>query len=252
MISPLGDVIKGFLVMLKSIFRSQSEGDYHWNADPSLTEIVITDQNKTDAQTLGQRPLIVTQRVATGIVPLGMDSRTHRNADRSWNATRFYAGNILIHCISKSGPEAEMLATFIADTMPHFYRDIISRTCLHSIEDQITISAETPVSPYVLQGGSNEWSSVVLQIPFKAQTTSQLVYDEENRSKLREIRATISVTMNPHDVHADQADVVYRVLSHGTRELDTAGATPIPPVCRTGCLWFHCTINSAHIITAGF
>lgn len=250
--SPLGDVIKGFLVILRSIFRSQDPGDYHWNPDSDLTDIIITDQNRTDAKTLGQRPLIVTQRVGTGVVPLGMNPRTHRNSDGSWNATRLYAGNILVHCISKNGPEAEMLAVFIADSLPHFYREIISRTCLHSIDDQITVSAETPVSPYVLQGGSNEWVSVVLQIPFKAQTTSRLEYDENSRTRLREIRATISVSMPGTDVRADQADVVYRVLTQGNSSLDGSGATPLPPVCRTGSLWFHCTINSAHIITAGF
>jgi len=251
MISPLGDVVKGFLVMLRSIFKSQDEGDYHWNPDPSLTEVIITDQNKTDAQTLGQRPLIVTQRVGTGVVPLGMDPRTHRNSDRSWNTTRMYAGNILIHCISKTGTEAEMLATFISDSIPHFYRDIVSRTCLHSIEDQITLSAETPVSPYVLQGGSNEWTSVVLQIPFKAQTTSQLLYDDDNRTRLREIRATITLTMPNSDTVATQADVIRLPFTQGSAALDTTGASPLPPVCRTGSLWFHCTANSGHIATLG-
>lgn len=110
-----------FLIFLQSVFSlfPPNSNLYHYDDDPSLTEIAIEGQNTDNLVNVDIRPKIVVARGPIQINKSGINNMIGSSnlsvANRKFAAIR--SGSVGISCYSRSDLEADRLAELCADSI---------------------------------------------------------------------------------------------------------------------------------------
>lgn len=108
-------VLKQDIIEILQKFFEQ-DVDFKYDADHDKTKISIADVYGVDRKNVEQYPLIAVARGAMGFQRVGLGSRASfqwsaaRGAQPSETFSNLVSGNILCHCLSYAGVEAERIA----------------------------------------------------------------------------------------------------------------------------------------------
>lgn len=110
---------QGIIEILQKYFKQDE--DFKYDADHDKTKITIADINGVDRKNFEQYPLIAVGRGGMGFQRVGLGSRASfqwsaaKGAQPSETFSNLVNGNILCHCLSYAGVEAERIAMKVAN-----------------------------------------------------------------------------------------------------------------------------------------
>lgn len=164
-------VTRGLCIWLQSLFATAPAGTSRWRPEDEESEILIFEQEPTEAQRSNRRPIISVSRSAMTFSgsSVGQAYRQSVTSDATMY-TDLIPGHVTIRFIARTGPEAQALAVTVATLLPVF-RASICRLCrLHQLGLNVTIGPEAPYNQYISGSASPEWKVVPLYIPVTVQT----------------------------------------------------------------------------------
>lgn len=164
-------VTRGFCIWLQSLFATAPAGEFRWRPEEDESEILIVEQEPTEAQRSNRRPIISVTRSAMTFSgsSVGQAYRQSVVSDAT-TFTDLIPGSITLRFIARTGPEAQALAVTVAMLLPVF-RPSICRLCrLHQLGLNVTIGTESSYTQYVAGSSAPEWKVVPLYVPIVVQT----------------------------------------------------------------------------------
>lgn len=178
----LSDSLDVIIRFLQDLFFQHREFTFH--PDESQTRLIVSGAGATNTRTIGTLPGIIVTRAEFAYSNTAMDQllridpttgkRTH---------TDLVVGGMSIHCISRSGPEADSLAVQVAQAIRR-YRLELQRARFHDIGNRIQVSAQS--SAMSLLPGTEQGD-------LRMTTVSVPVHFQESWSYERNLRAVSSL-----------------------------------------------------------
>jgi len=194
--NPLEHLIRLCLIFAQELWKEAPTGNFKWDPDDAVSEIVITDDAPIEPDVIEKRPAIVSVRSQCGWAGIGLDqlmSLSIRTGERVH--TDLISGNITLNCLSRVKTEAELIAWVTAN---HFWvlKYILMKLGFHKIGEQIQVLSASPPGAIVSGDTEGEIINVPVVIPFHFQHTVKV--SEEGLRVLNKIEQTITVQMtNP-------------------------------------------------------
>lgn len=112
-------ILRLFVQYLQGLFNFFPEGQWHYEPDPEITEIVIRGEAPLDMRTVGKKPAITVVMGPTQFSGLGIDNlqaidpitgkKTH---------TDLMSGHLIVYCLA----ESDIIAMRLAHMVAHFTR----------------------------------------------------------------------------------------------------------------------------------
>ncbi len=167
---PLYHYNRLFVQFLQWVFGSFDKGNYRWDVDPELTDILITDQATVAHSVVERRPAILVARGPANYGNLSLDQfagpRLNKkegfvpNLDNETGARRhtdLVATSASYNCLSSEGVEAQRLAHIAAMATRRLKRTLM-HSGLHRVGEDITVGPESAPGAIV----SDDPSEVVM------------------------------------------------------------------------------------------
>lgn len=116
---------------------------FHWEADPSVSELVISDKNTIATDSLGRRPAIIVGRGEQKYGNIAFDHMQSMSPSTGVRKhTDLVAGSYVMHCIAEEGRVAEILAAYVAKMLRIFRREL-QKAGFHLVGTHLTVGEET-------------------------------------------------------------------------------------------------------------
>ena len=192
---PLYYFTRIYLLFLQGLFKQFPEGSYRWSDDEKLSEICITDQVPIPRERIEQRPAIVVMRGPAQFGNLSLDQMRVVDPHTGMKErTDLVACTMSLNCIAKMGPEVQRIGWIVMSRLRGF-KELIQRTGMHKIGDDVSITPETPPGAMMQSEGDPEFIMVTVHSPFFFQWTERVT--PADAVKLREIEAHIYSAILP-------------------------------------------------------
>jgi hypothetical protein len=170
--TPLRHLRVLFVNFTQGLFNAAPPGNFHWDPDPTMTEIVITDESTIRRDAMQQRPAITFTRGPMQLYSrwmddmLGFDFRTEAKTK-----SVLVPGTMSVNCLSRVDLESEEIAWVVAE---HFWllRELLMKMGFFDIGRGISISSPSPAGSIVTGDQGDEISATTLTIPFQFYRTS--------------------------------------------------------------------------------
>ena len=164
---PLAHYTNVFIRFLQLLYATFEPGNYRWNPDENITEVVITDQSPIARETVEKMPAIVVMRGSAqpGNIVLNDFSSSDMKTGRH-SYTDLISATMTFNCISRVGREAQRLASTSHMMVQRLKRDLLRGGNIHHI-GPITMGAESGPGSLV-SGGPGDPGLIVVQttVPF--------------------------------------------------------------------------------------
>lgn len=193
--TPLRHLRVLFITFAQGLFGAAPAGNYRWDPDDQVSEIVIQDEGVILATNMQSRPAISFTRSAVQLYSawmddmLGYDFRTEKKVK-----SVLVPGTMTINCCSRIDLESESIAWVVAE---HFWllRELLMKQGFFDIGRQITISAPSPAGSIVQNDQGDEWFCTAVAVPFQFYRTS--AFTPLGRQIVRNIETKIETTLLP-------------------------------------------------------
>lgn len=183
---PLTEFSRIFVRFLQLVFESFDKGEYKWNSDRQLTDIVIADQATIDREVVEKRPAIIVSRGSVAFANVAMDQFAGPLLNKQKDGTTAFTPNedptkgsrrytdlisctMTYNCLSREGIEAQRLAWISAYATRTLKRALL-KAGLHRVGEDISIGPESAPGS-IVQPSSNEIVMVSVSVPFYFQDT---------------------------------------------------------------------------------
>ncbi len=138
----LSDSLDVMIRFLQDLFFQHQEFKFH--PDETQTRLIVSGAGGTNTRTIGTLPGIIVTRSEFAYANLSMDQLLKSDSTTGKQThTDLVVGGFAIHCISRSGPEADSLAVLVAQAIRRF-RVALQRARFHRIGDLVQVSAQSP------------------------------------------------------------------------------------------------------------
>jgi len=194
--NPLEHLVRLCLIFLQELWKEAPPGNFKWDPDETMTELLITDDAPIEPEVIEKRPAIVSVLSQCGWAGIGLDqlqSLSIRTGERVH--TDMISGNITMNCLSRVKTEAQLIAWVTAN---HFWvlKYILMKLGFHKIGEQTQILAASPPGALISGDTEAEIVNVAVVIPYHFQHS--VTVSEEGLRVLNRIEQTITVMMaNP-------------------------------------------------------
>jgi len=159
---------------------------FHWEADPSATELVISDKNSLDTSSLGTRPAVIVGRREFQYGNIAFDHMQTTNAAAGVRKhTDLVAGSYVVHCVASEGRVAEILAMYVTRALRVFRREL-QKAGYHLIGTHISVGEESNAGELFGQDSSSKYRQVPVVFP---------VYYQDNWTVTEEERLLQEISM---------------------------------------------------------
>lgn len=196
--NPLFHVTRICLAFLQNLFKQAPEGEYRWDSDKQISEIIIQDELPLHSEQVNKRPAIVTVRSPVQWAGIGLEQR--RDEDLRTGArvhTDLIAGHMTFNCMSKVKVQAEQLGWLVARHIWILHR-IFMQAGFHKMGQRVQILAATPAGALVSGDTEGEIHNVPVIAPYEFQWTERIT--PLNLDLLGEIEVAMSVFMRPSEI----------------------------------------------------
>lgn len=171
--TPLQHVRTLYTRFVQGLFYAAPVGFYHWDPDPTLSEISISDENPIRVDEVGNRPCVSFTRGTVQFYGLGLDDMMDYSFETGTKKKSVLVpGTMTINCCSRVDIESENLAWTIAE---HFWllRELLLRMGFFEIGRQPVIGASSKAGSIVAGDSADEWYCTAVMTPFQFYRTSQ-------------------------------------------------------------------------------
>ena len=172
--SPILHLRTGVVQFIQGLFWYMPKGQYHWEPDVDVTEIVITDESPLKVKDYGTRPCISVTRAPVTLSSLGLDDMSSYDAATGTKKKSVVVpGNMTINCCSRESLESEYLAFFVAEHV-WLLRDVLQKRSIYQIGQNIGIGAPSPAGSLVQADQGDEWTATSAAVPFQLVRTGSI------------------------------------------------------------------------------
>lgn len=194
--NPLEHLVRLCLIFLQELWKEAPPGNFKWDPDEIVSELLITDDAPLEPEVIEKRPAIVSVLSQCGWAGIGLDQLQNlsiRTGERIH--TDLISGNITLNCLSRVKTEAQLIAWVTAN---HFWvlKYILMKLGFHKIGEQTQILAASPPGALISGDTEAEIVNVAVVIPFHFQHS--VTVNDTGLKVLERIENTITVSMaNP-------------------------------------------------------
>lgn len=161
-----------FVGFLQGLFNAAPPGSYHWDPDPSTTNIIIQDEAPVKEERMQHRPMITLTRGPIQFYSFGMDDMLRYDADIDRKTKSILVPSTMtINCISRVALEAENIAWIVGEHL-WLLRDLLLRNGLFDTGRQIQMGAPSPAGSLIADDNGDTWIVVPVSVPFQFVRTS--------------------------------------------------------------------------------
>lgn len=171
--TPLEHVRTLYVRFTQGLFHALPPGFYHWELNPTDSQISITDENPIKTDEVGDRPAISFTRGPVQFYSLGLgdlmdyDFQTGKEVKSA-----LVPGTMHINCCSRVDIEADNIAWFIAEQL-WIHRAMLMAAGFFEIGRQPVIGACSRAGSIVAGDSADEWYCTTVACPFQFYRTSQ-------------------------------------------------------------------------------
>lgn len=156
-----------FVSFVQGLFGAAPRGCYHWEPDDENSEIIITNENRLDAEVLNKRPGITFTRGPVQFYSFGIDDRRSFDfaTERKEKAV-LVPGTMTINVVSRVMLEAEDLAWVV---MEHIWllRDLFLKMGFFELGRTPQMGSPSPAGSIVSNDQGDEYTVVPVAVPFQ-------------------------------------------------------------------------------------
>ncbi len=198
--TPLQHVRNLYVRFVQGLFYGAPKGNYHWDPDPELSEIVIQDESPIHVDTVGMRPCITFTRGTVQFYSLGLDDMMSYSFETGQKKKSVLVpGTMSINCCSRVDIECENIAWVVAEHI-WLLREVLIRQGFFEVGRQPVIGAPSKAGSIVAGDSADEWFATVVACPFQFYRTSQ--FYPLNQQVVKNIELSLQAAM--HDVKTGQ------------------------------------------------
>ena len=163
---PLNYLVRVFIAFTQTLWESAPKGAFHWTPDPQDTELVITEENPFQVDTMEKRPALM---IALGPARFNGSSLDDLQGLNFRNAAEKHIDliptNITINCLSRVAAEARFLAWQNARMTWILRKLLIAEKGIQDCGRRNEIGPVTPAGVLVSGDTEAEWVSCPVTIP---------------------------------------------------------------------------------------
>jgi len=164
---PLNYAIKCFIAFLQTIFEKAPQRAFHWSSDFKITEIVITEENPVNVESIERKPVISVVEGPVRFSGTSLDEMVKQDATTGEEFhTDLLPGTMSLNCMSRVRQEARFLAWISARTIWNLRKLFIRETYFQEVGRNITIGSVTPAGALVTGDTEGEWHACTVSCPF--------------------------------------------------------------------------------------
>ena len=172
--NPLFHVTRICLGFLQNLFKQAPEGEFHWDSDKQISQIIIQDELPLHSEQIHKRPAIVTVRSPVAFAGIGLEQRRDENLRTGARVhTDLITGHMTFNCISRVKVQAEQLAWLVARHIWILHR-IFMKAGFHKMGQRVQILAATPAGALVSGDTEGEIHNVPVIAPYEFQWTERI------------------------------------------------------------------------------
>jgi len=164
---PLNYAIKCFIAFLQTIYEKAPRGAFHWSPDFKITELVVTEENPINVESVERKPAI---SVVEGPVKFSGTSLDELVKSSAVTGEEFHTdllpGTMSLNCLSRVRQEARFLAWTSARTIWNLRKLFLRETYFQEVGRNITIGSVTPAGALVTGDTEGEWHVCTVNCPF--------------------------------------------------------------------------------------
>lgn len=178
-----------YIAFTQGLFAAAPPGTYHWEPLLQNSEIVITDENPINLDTVGKRPAVGFSRGPVQSNTLGFDDMLGYNFQTGAKKKGvLISGMMNINCCSRVDIESEQLAWLIGEQL-WMHRELLMRAGFFEIGRQFVIGPPSPAGSIVAGDSADEWYATTLSCPFQFSRTSS--FTPINKDIVQQIGVTM-------------------------------------------------------------
>lgn len=172
--SPLERVRVLFTGFVQGLFHAAPPGAYHWEADPIVTELFVSDESPIHIEDLGRRPAVSFTRGPVQFYSLGLDDMLTYNAETgSKQKSVLVPGTMSINCVSRVSLESERIAWIIAEQL-WAHRELLMREGFFEVGRMPVIGAPSPAGSLVAGDMGDGFVATTVSCPFQFYRTTNI------------------------------------------------------------------------------
>jgi hypothetical protein len=138
---------------------------FHWEADPSVSELTISDKNTIATDSLGRRPAIIVGRGSFQYGNISFDHMQSLSASTGVRKhTDLVAGSYVIHCVAEEGRVAEILSMYVTRALRVFRREL-QKAGYHLIGTHISVGEESDAGSLFGTDSDTKYRQVPVTFP---------------------------------------------------------------------------------------
>lgn len=173
---PLNYAIKCFIAFLQTVFEAAPQQAFHWSKDFKITELVITEENPINVESIERKPVISVIEGPVRFSGTSLDEMVRMDATTGEEFhTDLLPGTMSLNCMSRVRQEARFLAWISARTIWNLRKLFIRETYFQEVGRNITIGSVTPAGALVTGDTEGEWHSCTVSCPFFMQWSDTVV-----------------------------------------------------------------------------
>jgi hypothetical protein len=236
--TPLRHLRVLFIRFLQGLFYAAPRGQYHWDSDDLMSEILITNEGRLDPETVNKRPAIICTRGPVSFYSLGIDDLNSFDfATGRKEKVVLVPGTMTINCVSRVPIECEDIAWVVAEHL-WLLRDLLMRAGFFEVGRQPQIGAPSPAGSIIANDEGQEFTVVAVNVGFQLSRKSS--YTPLNKVIVNSITQALSIAP-PKRVYSAGNSTGVNVHecfapSFAPNASDTRGHTPDPAHLKTNYL----------------
>lgn len=188
--NPLFHVTRICLAFLQNLFKQAPAGEFRWDPDKQISEIIIQDELPLHSEQVNKRPAIVTVRSPVQWAGIGLEQKRDENLRTGERVhTDLITGHMTFNCMSRVKVQAEQLGWLAARHIWILHR-IFMKSGFHKMGQRVQILAATPAGALVSGDTEGEIHNVPVIAPYEFQWTERIT--PLNLDLLNEVEVAMS------------------------------------------------------------
>lgn len=163
---PLRHYTRVFVRFLQYCFSSFDKGSYRWELDESLTDVIISANQRVAREAVEKKPAVLVMRGGFGQGNLSLDQfKGYDPATAKRSHTDLVQASVTINCLAAEPDEASRIAWICYQAIETLRRTLM-KAGMHKVGEGMSVSPETPPGSLVQPEAGEPITMVSVNVPF--------------------------------------------------------------------------------------